>query len=142
MTSLLRAKDLRMIMSEAEAEEMEAERAAKQRKEKEQKSLHDAFMKREIHPDVIERINTAVSRAAKGGQNQLLLFTFSSKYCTDGGRRINNMLPDWPDSLDGFAKRAYDFWKSELRPHGYKLHVEIVSYPGGMPGDVGFILKW
>lgn len=30
----------------------------------------------------------------------------------------------------------------ELRPHGYKLHAEIISFPGGMPGDAGLFLKW
>jgi hypothetical protein len=30
----------------------------------------------------------------------------------------------------------------ELRPLGYKLHAEIISFPGGMPGEVGMFLKW
>ena len=30
----------------------------------------------------------------------------------------------------------------ELRPLGYKLYAEIISFPGGMPGDVGLFLKW
>jgi hypothetical protein len=28
------------------------------------------------------------------------------------------------------------------RPLGYKLRVQIIDFPGGMPGDVGITLKW
>ena len=68
--------------------------------------------------------------------------TFPASYCNDGGRRINNLDPDWPTSLEGFAKRAFEFYEKELRPLGYKLHADIISFPGGMPGEVAFILKW
>ena len=50
--------------------------------------------------------------------------------------------PEWPSTLEGFAKKAYDFFVKELRPLGYKLHAEIISFPGGMPGEVGLFLKW
>ena len=73
---------------------------------------------------------------------RLKVFAFPCSFCNDGGRRINNLLPDWPNSLEGFAKRAYEFYEKELRPHGYKLHAEVISYPGGMPGEIGFFLKW
>jgi hypothetical protein len=52
------------------------------------------------------------------------------------------MLPDWPDSLEGFARRAYDFYMKELRPLGYKLHAQVISFPGGVPGEIGLFLKW
>jgi hypothetical protein len=52
------------------------------------------------------------------------------------------MLPDWPDSLEGFARRAYDFYMKELRPLGYKLHAEVIAFPGGVPGEIGLFLKW
>jgi hypothetical protein len=29
-----------------------------------------------------------------------------------------------------------------LRPLGYKLSAEIVSWPDGLPGDVALYLKW
>jgi hypothetical protein len=52
------------------------------------------------------------------------------------------MLPDWPDSLEGFAKKAYEFYQKELRPLGYKLHAQVIDFPGGMPGEIGLFLKW
>jgi hypothetical protein len=48
----------------------------------------------------------------------------------------------WPSTLTGFAKDAYNFYVKELRPLGYKLHAEIISFPGGIPGDVGLYLAW
>jgi len=70
------------------------------------------------------------------------VLTFPSTYCSDRGRRINIGDPDWPSSLEGFAKDAYAFFDRELRPMGYKLTAEIINFPGGVPGDVGLKLKW
>ena len=45
-------------------------------------------------------------------------------------------------SLDGFAKKAHEFYEKELRPLGFKLHAQVLDYPGGMPGNIAMILKW
>jgi hypothetical protein len=29
-----------------------------------------------------------------------------------------------------------------LKPLGYRAHVEIIDYPGGVPGNIGMFLKW
>ena len=104
--------------------------------------MREAFLSREIQPEAIDRINRAVRIAAEKGQHQLLVVSFPSSFCSDGGRRINIADPEWPSTLEGFAKKAYEFFVKELRPLGYKLHAEIISFPGGMPGDVGLVLKW
>jgi hypothetical protein len=99
-------------------------------------------MAQDVHPEVFERINQAVTIAAQRGAHQIQVMTFPSSWCSDGGRRINIGDPEWPTTLQGFAKKAFDFFDKELRPNGYKLHAEIISFPGGMPGDVGLYLKW
>jgi N-acetylglucosamine kinase-like BadF-type ATPase len=129
----------------AEEKEMEKAREAFEKKRKvdsEHDQLREAFMAREIHPEVLARVSRAVKSAAERGQQEVLVIRFSSAYCTDRGRAINNSEPDWPKTLTGFAKRAHEFWQKELEPHGYKLRAEIMDYPGGMPGDVGIFLKW
>jgi N-acetylglucosamine kinase-like BadF-type ATPase len=129
----------------AEEKEMEKARAALEKKRKadsEHDQLRDAFMAREIHPEVFERVSKAVKGAAERGEQELMVLRFSSQYCTDGGRAINSFEPDWPGTLTGFAERAYEFWQKELEPHGYKLRAQIMDFPGGMPGDVGMFLKW
>ncbi len=49
---------------------------------------------------------------------------------------------DWPDSLTGFARRAYEYYVQELQPKGYHLSARILDYPDGMPGHVGLFLSW
>ncbi|MDQ8700854.1 hypothetical protein [Hyphomicrobium sp. LHD-15] len=142
MATLLRPTDLNEISSDAEVQKMDEERKLKKKKEQKQLELRDAFMERDIHPEVFDRINHAVSVAAKQGQHQIQVITFPCSYCSDGGRRINIADPEWPQTLEGFAKRAFEFFDKELRPLGYKLHAEIISFPGGMPGEVGLFLKW
>jgi hypothetical protein len=129
----------------AEEKEMAKAREALEKKRKadtEHDQLHDAFMSREIHPEVFERISRAVKTAAERGQREVMVLRFSSGYCTDRGRAINNFEPDWPKSLTGSAKRAHEFWEKELQPHGYKLRAEVMDFPGGMPGEVGMFLGW
>ena len=99
-------------------------------------------MSRQVAPEAFERINNAMRIAAQNGNHQLQVITFPSSYCSDGGRRINIADPEWTSTLTGFAKDAYDFYVKELRFLGYKLHAEIISFPGGMPGEVGLYLAW
>lgn len=142
MAGLLRPEDLKMIASDAEMAEVEDEKKLKQKKKQQELELREAFMSRHVAPEAIERINNAVRVAAKNGHHHLQVITFPSSYCSDGGRRINIADPEWPTTLTGFAKDAYDFYNKELRPLGYKLQAEITSFPGGMPGDVGLSLAW
>jgi hypothetical protein len=142
MADLMRPDDLKKISNDADmAKAQEYIRKAK-KQEEEQKSLREAFMERDLHPEVRDRVNAAVRRAAEQGNHELQVLTFPASYCNDGGRRINNGEADWPSSLEGFAKRAHEFYVKELHPLGYKLRVEILDYPGGMPGNVGMFLKW
>jgi hypothetical protein len=141
-TTLLRPQDLNEIISDSEMQKMEEERQRKQKREREQRELREAFMSRDIHPEVMDRLNKVIRVAAEQGHKEVKVITFPASYCNDGGRRINNMLPDWPDSLEGFSKRAYEFYQKELRPVGYKLHAQVIDFPGGMPGEIALFLKW
>ena len=142
MAGLLRPTDLKMLASDAEAVKMAEERQAKKKKEQQQLEMREAFMTREVQPEAIDRVNRVVRIAAEQGLHEVQLFTFPSTYCSDRGRMINIADPAWPTSLEGFAKRAFQFFEKELRPLGYKLHAEIINFPDGMPGDVGLYLKW
>ena len=71
-----------------------------------------------------------------------MVMRFPVELCTDKGRAINNTDPDWPDSLTGRPRQAYELWRDQLRDGGYKLKAMIIEWPAGMPGDVGFFLSW
>ncbi|HXV23955.1 MAG TPA: hypothetical protein VED46_06830 [Alphaproteobacteria bacterium] len=114
----------------------------KKRIEQEQRELHDAFMSREIGREAIERFNTAVRKAAEQGRQEIMIGQFPASWCSDGGRRINNAEEDWPESLQGIARKVYDYHVEHLAPLGYKMRVEVLNYPGGMPGDIGIFFRW
>jgi hypothetical protein len=142
MTTLLSPKELEKLTHEEELAKANKALEAMKRKEDEERELREAFMSREIHPQVKERVNAAVSRAARAGEKELMVVSFPASFCNDAGRRINNAEPDWPASLEGFAKVAYDYFERELKPLGFKVQARVLDYPGGMLGKVGLFLMW
>lgn len=142
MSALLKPGDLRKITDDAEMKKIKECRDRDAKEKQHAKDLHEAFLSRDIHPDVKGRVNNAVRHAAEQGLNELRVLTFPATYCNDGGRRINNFDSDWHVSLEGFAKKAYEYYDAELRSLGYKLHAQVLNYPNGMMGDIGMFLKW
>ena len=57
-------------------------------------------------------------------------------------RAIDQVEDGWEKTLTGVLKEIYQLWDKYFRPRGYKLRVQIVDFPGGMPGDVGMTLSW
>jgi hypothetical protein len=142
MSNLLKPEDLRKISDDEDMAKAKKAMERQRVEEEEQSGLREIFMSREIHPEATARVNAAVRRAAQQGNRQVLAVTFPASYCNDRGRRINNLEADWPESLEGFAKKAYDFYMTELKPLGFKLHAQVLDYPGGMPGNIGLYLSW
>jgi hypothetical protein len=142
MTDLLRPDDLKKISDDIDMAKAKKAMEHMKREEEEKAALKEIFMSREIHPEAKTRINTAIQRAAEQGNRQILVIEFPASFCNDQGRRINNLEADWPASLEGFAKKAYDYFQQELKPLGFKLTAQILDYPGGMPGRVGLYLSW
>lgn len=139
---LVTPDQLRRISEEKELEKARAVFEKQRKVEDEHQHLRDAFMSRDIHPEVFERVSKVVRSAAERGEREVLAIRFSSEYCTDHGRAINNFEPGWPETLTGFAKRAFEFYQKELEPKGYKLRAQVLDFPGGVPGDVGIFLRW
>ena len=142
MTDLLKPEDLRKL---TDTEDMAKAKKAMERKrieDEEQAGLREVFMSKDLHPEAKARVNAAIRRAAEQGNRQVLAVTFPAAYCNDKGRRINNLESDWPESLEGFAKKAYEFYMAELKPLGFKLNAQVLDYPGGMPGNIGLYLSW
>ena len=142
MEQLLNPDELKQIADDVEMEKIKKALASKRKSEEAAAELTDAFKAREISPHAAARINVAVRAAAERGVREVMVLQFHSRYCNDGGRSINNFEPDWPNSLEGFGKTAFEYYKKELRPLGFKLRAEIISFPDGMPGDVGIFLHW
>jgi hypothetical protein len=110
--------------------------------EEHEKTLRDAFMSSEPPADALARLMATARRLAEQGRTDMLVLQFPASYLDDHGRMINNQEADWPTSLSGFPKRAYEFYETNLKAHGYRVRAKILDYPDGMPGDVGIYLIW
>ncbi|HVO00807.1 MAG TPA: hypothetical protein VMT54_01330 [Candidatus Cybelea sp.] len=142
MADLLKPDDLRKISDDIEMAKAKQALARMKDEQQEKSQLLEAFMEKDLHPEVKARVNAAIRRAAEQGNRQIQVMTFPASYCNDSGRKINNLESDWPTTLEGFAKKAYEFYMAELKPLGYRLTVQVLDYPGGMPGNVGMFLSW
>ena len=121
-----------------ETEKHKHEEAAKAEREK----LHQAFLKEDVPGDAMARVALMVRKAVEMGEKQALVFRCPSDWLTDQGRSITNHAADWHEHLEGAVRRAYAYYERELKPRGFQLRAEILDWPDGMPGDVGFFLRW
>jgi hypothetical protein len=92
----------------------------------------------------IDRQNmlSKVKAAFENGQREVMLVSFPSDFCTDGGRRINNRLAGWQDTLPAGAQVFLEFWRDALQPGGFGLGARILTFPGGVLGEVGLFVTW
>ena len=132
----------KLALAEAEKADEAARRNALAEAEK--KALLDKLTKPSGVSDeeALRRVKLIVERAVTNGLTEVQVYRFPNALCTDHGRAINQQEPGWETTLTGLPKEMYEFWDRRLKPLGYKLKVQIVDWPGGMPGDVGITLKW
>ena len=136
------AKDLRMRMLEKQMEEMQKQQKARESEEKKRADFAEKFLKEDITEEERAMIRKLVNSAVANGRFEVMVYSFPCQLTTDNGRAINNNDPNWPATLKGKAKTLYERYKDAAQPQGYKLKAMIVSFPGGIPGDVGFFLNW
>src|ERR1700693_101575 len=138
------AADMKRRMAEREAAKAAEEmRHVKEQEEKQKAVMEELHKPLERTPEqLMQVVMPLVSHAAERGQSEVQVYRFPNAICSDRGRRINNSEPDWGTTLEGRPKFAYEFWQDHLRPLGFHLKAEVLEYPGGMPGDIGFILTW
>ncbi len=138
----LSADSVRAYMRGKKEEEEAKRRAYEASALAEREKLHEAFLQREVQPEAMDRVAALVRKAVDMGEKQVMVLQFPSDWLPDQGRAITNHERNWPEKLDGFAKKAYEYFQRELEPRGFQLRAEITDWPGGMPGNVGFFLQW
>ena len=138
------AADIKRRMAERESAKAAEELRRMREQEEKQKAVMAEFHKPpERTPEqLLHFVQQLVSHAAEAGQTEVQVYRFPNELCSDRGRRINNSEPNWETTLEGRPKLAYEFWHDHLRPLGFGLKAEVLEYPGGMPGDIGFLLTW
>jgi len=145
LTSLVpNAKSVMEKIALAEAEEASKEVRRRSQEEEEQKALIDRLTQPSGLSDeeVMKKAAAIIERAAKNRLTEVQVYRFPNALCTDHGRAINQQEPGWEKTLTGIPKEIYEFWNRCLRPLGYRLKVQIIDFPNGVPGDVGMTLKW
>ncbi|XKM42454.1 hypothetical protein A4U53_019235 [Rhizobium ruizarguesonis] len=139
---MLSAEELRQKALELQLVEMQRDDKVKVREAKKHAEFVDDFFRKHVGDKERDIIRRVVMKAAADGKSEAMVYSFPSSFCTDSGRAINSARPEWPTTLQGKAKEIYDLFVEVARPHGYKLKAMVISFPGGMPGDIGFFLNW
>jgi hypothetical protein len=145
--TFMTAGDLRGYMTSMTTANASNEVEAMDRADKARKELIKSLSAEiEITPAKLQEVTTTLlqklRKAAERGETELMVMRFPCELCTDKGRAINNAEAGWPETLIGRPRQAYEFWRNQLQPAGYRLTAMIVEWPGGLPGDVGFYLGW
>jgi hypothetical protein len=139
------AQDAMKKLALAEAEKAREAARQKEKADAEKKALLDRLANPPPISDheALERAAAIINRAVNNGLTEVEVLRFPNALCTDRGRAINNNLePGWEHTLTGLPKEMYQFFDRHMRPLGYKARVQVVDFSGGVPGDIGFSLKW
>jgi hypothetical protein len=138
------AKDNMTKIALAEAEEAAKAIRKQNEADAEKKALLDQFTQPSGVADEerMKRAASIIKRAVDAGRSEVEVGRFPNQLFTDRGRAINQQEPGWENTLTGLPKELYQFWQKYLRERGYKLKVQIVDFPGGMPGEIGMTLSW
>ena len=131
-----------IALAEAEEAELEARKRAEAQAEKNALIEHLGKPSGISEEEAIGRAIKIIERAMKNRTTEVEVFRFPNQLCTDKGRAINQQEPGWDQTLTGAPKEIYQLWEKYFRPRGYKLKVQIVDFPDGMPGDIGMTLSW
>jgi hypothetical protein len=118
--------------------------------------LEDVHLVDEMIPAQLKRLKHAFEQ----GESELMVGSFPSEFCTDGGRAVINAgeppinkptkdeeakqteRPDWLLTMPAGIRRAHEYWKQHLKPGGFGFAARVISFPGGKPGDVGIFITW
>lgn len=141
---LPKAQDLRKKIAMAEAEKAAAAVRKRSQEEAERKAWLDQLSGPSGVSDeeALRRASVMIERAVSSGLNEVRVYRFPNSLCTDHGRAINQKEPGWEQTLTGIPREIYELWARHFKSRGYRLRVEIIEFPGGVPGDIGMTLVW
>ncbi len=138
------AKEYQQKMALAEADKASEQMRQMQAAEAEKNALVTQMTKPSGVSDeeAIRRAVAIIERAVNNGLTEVQVYRFPNQLCADRGRAIIQQEKGWEDTLTGVPKEIYELWRRHFRDRGYKLKVQVIDYPGGLPGDVGMTLAW
>ena len=115
----------------------------------------------ELTPETIANAQQRIRWAFERGDTEIMIGSFPSEFCTDHGRAINNAdlpplvaptkeeeermrdaPPAWLGTVPTGLRKVYDYWKTHMKPGGFKFSMRIIDYRDGRPGNVGTFISW
>jgi hypothetical protein len=138
------AKDMNKTLELAKLKKAEEELRRQEATEEEKRALVEHLGKASGVSDEegVKRGLAIIRRAVNAGLTEVEVYRFPNQLCTDRGRAINQMEKGWESTLTGVPAEIHQLWKKYFQPRGYRLNVQVVDFPGGMPGDIGMFLGW
>jgi hypothetical protein len=141
-SSISNAEEARAKALEQHLAQLERDKQTRSNKGEDVAKFTEEFFEKHVGEHERSMIRRVVLNAVADGKMEAMVYSFPSDFCTDGGRAINNHEPDWPTTLQGKAKELYDMFLEVAKPAGYNLKAMVLNFPGGIPGDIGFLLNW
>ena len=138
----------------------EAEEALQRKKQEEVSEFRKRLDSFRLTDQIIENGLDRIRRAFERGETEMMIASFPCSFCTDGGRAISNIgvapinrptkeelaargdEPEWLPTLPPGVREVYKYWKENLKSGGFEFSARIISYPGGIPGDIGLFFTW
>ena len=136
VSALFAARDAEAARKRAEAEQAESQKKA------EVKAFAERVLAYTITDEDRAKAMAKIKKAFLDKEREVMLAHFPSELCEDRGRRINNHLAGWQETLPGAFHQVFEWWEKELQPGGFTFSARVIDYPGGMPGDVGLFIGW
>jgi hypothetical protein len=142
MAEVPNANALRKQIAEREADKAAEQARERMAAESAYQQWVESLRNPKLGPDAEERLARRIAMAVEQGKLEFEALRFPRELTTDNARAINQAEPGWEKTLTGLPKIAYEYFDANLRHKGYHLRAEVVTYPGGMPGDCALILSW
>ena len=138
------AKEIQKQAALKEAEKADNEARASAAAEAEKRALIERLGQPSglSEAEKVELASSVIQRAVRNGLTEVQVYRFPNILCTDKGRAINQMEAGWEKTLTGIPKEIYQLWTDYLKPRGYRIHCQIIDFPGGVPGDIGITISW
>lgn len=140
--SALSAEAFRDAVRAFKAESLDHKQTFKREAQLERERQIKALLDQHLSSDQWSKMLDQANFAAGNGEQESLMLRFPSDLCSDGGRKIDVAEEGWEGTLRGEAAELYSRWRAELKPRGFGLSAQIVSYEDGIIGDIALFLTW
>lgn len=138
----------------------EAGELLQRRKQEELAEFRKRLENFRLTDEVVKSGLDRIRRAFERGETELMISSFPSDFCSDGGRAVINAgappinkptkeelaahgdEPEWLETMPAGVRLVFRYWKENLKPGGFGFSARIVTFPGGKPGDVGLFFTW